>query len=130
MQLPGLARRSLLLLGILFTGCTVNPNGDEEEGPPATGDWSGGFTGITLELSLVEHEGGNITGTGTVRGVSGMRIVAVEQGVHRHPNITVVLGAIGAMPLTLSGKFDDDDQIRGSANGSGFNAEPFTLVRR
>jgi hypothetical protein len=124
----------LTLLVLLAAGCVPDEalDGDDpaEDGPTATGEWSGGVTDLTFELILVELERGELSGTGTVRGASGAATVAVRMGSHRHPNISLTLGSAAFEAVTLSGAFKTDDEIRGRANGSGLRDQPFVLVRQ
>jgi hypothetical protein len=84
---------------------------------------------LTFELIVVELEGGDLSGTGTVRGAAAGFNVAIDSGRHRHPDIIMTLASPPFDPMVLSGEFENDDEIRGKASGSGLNAAAFTLVR-
>lgn len=144
------ARRSMLGLALLVCGACLPeesgedpdddapPDDDDDEAPPdddvdeipsATGRWTGGVVGLTFELIVLELDGGGLSGTGTVRGANGTAYLTIDSGRHRHPDIGMTLAAPGIEPLVLAGKFENDDEIRGKASGSGLSAAPFTLVR-
>lgn len=119
----------LVLGGSLLVGC-ISQEDLETESASVTGDWKGGVRGLSFELSLFELDGGAVTGDGKIRGAGGTVDVAVQMGKHNHPRITLTLAAPGFDPLSLTGAFETEDEIRGVASGSGLNAEPFTLLRQ
>ena len=125
--------RSLLVAGmvILAVGCGGESSATQVV-PPAkeviAGTWTGGATGHTFDITVVESNG-IITGNGTWARPGFATVAVTVQGTYSSPAAVMTLTPSSIAAVNLSGNVKDR-VLDGRLNGSGFNNEPVTLVRR
>jgi hypothetical protein len=95
-----------------------------------SGSWTGTSAGVTLNLTLSEGIGGGVSGSGNITGGDENLALIVRQGSHVHPDLTLVLGAMGYEDINFAGRMSGETQITGTLNGSGFDNFNFNLGRR
>lgn len=117
----------LLALAPVLAACGDSSTGPKT--PSASGTWTGVMTVGTVTLTLVEQDGGTITGAGNLQGSGGAVSVTVT-GTHVHPSITLTMQSTGFKDMNYTGQFVNDNAISGNLNGSGFNNETLTLMRQ
>lgn len=111
----------VLVSAALLTGCDSITGKDKD--PSITGQWTAAIDGEAVMMTLSEKDQ-QITGSGSWGGDA----ISVT-GTHVHPNVSMVVEFARFQPVNFQGSFVDDNQIRGSATGSGFGGQSITLNR-
>jgi hypothetical protein len=111
------------------TACGDSGTGPETP-PSVSGSWTGTSAGMTLNLTLSEGIGGAVSGSGNIAGGDENLALTVRQGSHVHPDLTLVLGAMGYEDINFVGRMGSEDVMAGTLNGSGFDDFDLNLARR
>lgn len=104
----------------------------EPEGADLSGQWSGSSQGVTLELTLDEDSDDNLSGSGSLQAEQTIS-VTVSSGDHSGASFSTTLTSSGFEDVTYSGTVDiteeEEVELDGTLNGSGFNNFSITLTR-
>lgn len=128
------ARGAAIALGaaLLVAGCEET---EEPEFPTITGSWQGTSGEITMTLSVIEGEDGDVAGSGTLSS-DNASFPFQAQGGHLFPDVVLdlVIASEGeALDFEAVVAFDAEGGIPamdGSLSGGGFDRFPITLTRR
>ena len=114
---------------VVLMGCGDGP-AEPEPDPVVTGSWTGTSQGVTLNLTLNEGVGGQVSGSGNIVGPTNNIALVVRQGTHVYPNLSLVLAATGFEDLNFTGRMATETLISGTLNGSCFDDFDFNLTRQ
>ncbi len=124
----------LFLAVLLVAGCSGD-GGTGSKSPSLTGTW--GHTdpalpalGILVTLTLVEGEGGAVSGSGQILS-NGPRNVSIT-GIHNNPNVSLTLSGGTSCTGSFTGTFSDNNTITGTTTRSAGDcrAGTWTLKRQ
>lgn len=117
----------LLLVALLLGACDKNPFA--RENPKVAGAWiATPPLGWVLDITTSETDRA-ITGTGTLA-YGDYSIPLTVTGTNAYPKVSMTLSSTGYEPIGFQGTFSDKNTISGKLNGSGWQGEAFTLVRK
>lgn len=124
--------RRILVTLVTMAFLAIPACGDSGPTGPATwdvsGQWSGTISGVSMSVSLNENAEGNISGNGNFSGSADSFAFDVS-GSHVNENVSLTISATGVQDLNYSATLEDEDQMEGELNGSGYSGEPLTLIR-
>lgn len=124
--------RRILVPLVTLAFLAIPACGDSGPTGPASwdvsGQWSGTLSGVSMSMSLNENADGNIAGNGNFSGSSDSFAFDVS-GSHVDENVNLTISATGFEDFNYSATLEDEDQMEGELNGSGFTGETLTLVR-
>jgi hypothetical protein len=110
---------------LLFVGC-----GDQgPKIPQFNGHWQGELDFWPLDFVVTENNQ-QIAGTVTFQAIGDRdSVVYSVDGVHTHPDVSLILRRSGYSDMNYTARFHNDDEIRGAVDGGGYTGQTLILFR-